>query len=78
MQKCAINVTGKGFITAQGRSSAKETSGYVFRGCKVKGTGHVYLGRAYRPYSRVIFIDSTFSNAIHPEGWFIWNQNGHE
>ncbi|XP_048498280.2 probable pectinesterase 55 [Beta vulgaris subsp. vulgaris] len=77
-EQCAINVTGGGFITAQGRESANETSGFVFRGCKISGTGHADLGRAYRSFSRVIFINSSFSNVVNAEGWFIWNQQGHE
>ncbi|XP_056683214.1 probable pectinesterase 55 [Spinacia oleracea] len=77
-EDCEINVTGEGYITAHGRESANDTSGYVFRGCNVSGTGKVVLGRAYRSFARVIFIESKFDNVINPEGWFIWHQAGHE
>ncbi|KAL2941637.1 putative pectinesterase 55, partial [Bienertia sinuspersici] len=76
--QCAINVTGDGFITAQGRLAANDTGGYVFRGCDIFGIGHAFLGRAHYAFSRVIFIDSKFSNAVKPKGWFIWKQTGHE
>uniref|UniRef100_A0A803KMX7 pectinesterase n=1 Tax=Chenopodium quinoa TaxID=63459 RepID=A0A803KMX7_CHEQI len=78
LQHCSINVMGGGYITAQSRSSANDTSGFVFRKCHVSGTGHADLGRAYDAFARVIFIDSIFSEAVNPEGWFIWHQNGHE
>ena len=35
-----------GFITAQGRQSEADTSGFVFRGCTVRGDTPAYLGRA--------------------------------
>ncbi|KAK9756329.1 hypothetical protein RND81_01G089400 [Saponaria officinalis] len=77
-EHCTINVTGGGHITAQGRDSSQKTSGYVFKNCKILGEGRATLGRAYRAYARVIFVDSYFSNAVNPLGWFIWNQAGHE
>uniref|UniRef100_A0A803NF29 pectinesterase n=1 Tax=Chenopodium quinoa TaxID=63459 RepID=A0A803NF29_CHEQI len=76
--QCTINVTGGGYITAQSRPSANDTSGYVFRNCDISGTGHAELGRVYGAFARVIFIDSKFSKVVDPEGWFIWNQSGHE
>lgn len=72
MQQCTINVTGDGFITAQGRNSSDDPGGYVFRGSSVTGTGHTFLGRGYRAFSRVIFIDSYFTNIIDPQGWVLW------
>ncbi|XP_021737352.1 probable pectinesterase 55 [Chenopodium quinoa] len=77
-EQCTINVTGGGYITAQSRPSANDTSGYVFRNCDISGTGHAELGRVYGAFARVIFIDSKFSKVVDPEGWFIWNQSGHE
>ncbi|KAK9704982.1 hypothetical protein RND81_07G024900 [Saponaria officinalis] len=75
---CQINVVGGGSITAQSRTSAQNPSGYVFNKCNISGTGLVFIGRAYRAYSRVIFINSYFANVVDPQGWFIWDQTGHE
>ncbi|KAI4389285.1 hypothetical protein MLD38_001526 [Melastoma candidum] len=84
-QDCTINATGDvlspglaGFITAQGRMSPQDESGYVFLGGKVVGTGKTYLGRAYRQYSRVVFKSTYFSGVVVPEGWNAWNYAGQE
>jgi len=69
---------GGGYITAQGRNAKDDPGGFIFKECEISGTGHGYLGRAYRPYSRVIFIHSKFSDVIDPPGWSIWQQDGHE
>ncbi|KAL4636594.1 hypothetical protein ACB092_03G020000 [Castanea dentata] len=83
-QNSEINVkskeigVGKAFITAQGRQSASEASAFVFKNCKVTGTGPAYLGRAYKKYSTVVYYQSSFDNIIDPEGWNIMRQAGNE
>ncbi|KAL9233467.1 hypothetical protein vseg_008465 [Gypsophila vaccaria] len=75
---CLINVIDGGFITAQGRASPNDPSGYVFNNCMVYGDGRAYLGRAYGPNSRVIFVNSKLYRAVQPLGWDIWKEHGHE
>ncbi|KAI6692339.1 hypothetical protein NL676_020049 [Syzygium grande] len=81
---CEINATADilngstGYITAQGRNSMTDASGYVFSQCSVKGTGPFYLGRAYRQYSRVVFHESYLSSDVEPEGWDSWDYAGQE
>ncbi|XP_031405740.1 probable pectinesterase 55 [Punica granatum] len=58
-----------GYITAQGRLSSNDSSGFVFKYCIVNGDGNTYLGRAYRAYSRVIFFKSKLGGNVVPEGW---------
>ncbi|XP_042939458.1 putative pectinesterase 52 [Carya illinoinensis] len=85
-EDCLINATAGSlfspdsvsYVTAQGRSSPYETSGFVFRLGAVFGTGKIFLGRAYGPYSRVIFHGTTLGRAVAPEGWNEWNSKGHE
>ncbi|KAK9292614.1 hypothetical protein L1049_020589 [Liquidambar formosana] len=79
-EECAINVIAgslppqinAGYLTAQGRNSSDDPSGFIFRECLVFGTGQVYLGRAYGPYSRVIFAHTTFNVDVAPQGWDAW------
>ncbi|KAF8390879.1 hypothetical protein HHK36_023178 [Tetracentron sinense] len=62
-----------GAVTAHGRASKDENTGFVFVNCTVGGTGRIWLGRAWRPFSRVIFAYSTMSDIIAPEGWNDFN-----
>jgi pectin methylesterase-like acyl-CoA thioesterase len=62
-----------GSVTAHGRESQDDNTGYSFVHCSVDGTGFIYLGRAWRPYSRVVFSCSTMSDIVAPEGWNDWN-----
>ncbi|KAJ9701030.1 hypothetical protein PVL29_006399 [Vitis rotundifolia] len=84
-EKCTISVLGRslgpgirGFITAQGRDSPHESSGFVFKECRVTGDGQAYLGRPWRVYSRVIFYKTEMPNIIVPAGWDPWNYSGNE
>lgn len=64
-----------GYITAQGRGSPNDPSGFVFRRGSVGGKGKSFLGRAYGPYSRVIFYGTKFDDVIDPRGWSPWNNH---
>lgn len=61
-----------GSFTAQKRATTKETSGYSFVDCTLNGSGYSYLGRAWGPGSRVVFVRNYLTAAIRPEGWFNW------
>lgn len=67
-----------GYITAQGKDYPSETNGFVFKQCSVIGNGRAFLGRAYRPFSTVIFHSSFLSAFIDPAGWDPWLQVAHE
>ncbi|KAK6930569.1 Pectinesterase, catalytic [Dillenia turbinata] len=76
-EKCKISALGNeiggvGYITAQGRSLENETTGFVFKYCNVEGNGKMYLGRAWRQYSRVLFYMSYLADIIVPQGWDEW------
>lgn len=42
------------------------------------GIGRVNLGRAWGPYSRVIFHGTYLSPIVSPEGWNAWDYTGQE
>ncbi|XP_052185301.1 pectinesterase 1-like [Diospyros lotus] len=57
-------------ITAHARKGTDEDAGYVFLHCTITGKGgHAYLGRAWFPYSTVIFAYTEMSEAVRSEGW---------
>ncbi|XP_057425983.1 probable pectinesterase 55 [Lotus japonicus] len=58
-----------GYITAQGRTSLRETNGFTFKSCFINGTGTTYLGRPWKEYARVIFHNCKILNIIQPQGW---------
>ena len=80
-ENCTIHSKGQGYITAQWRLSDAETNGFVLLNCRLTGqdTGKgVYLGRPWRPYGRVVFIDCWMDAHIKPEGWDNWRDPARE
>ncbi|HEX6043819.1 MAG TPA: pectate lyase, partial [Pyrinomonadaceae bacterium] len=80
-EACTIHSKGEGYVTAQYRTSDDENTGFVFMNCRLTGkdTGKgVYLGRPWRPYARVVFIESWLGPHIRPEGWDNWRDPARE
>jgi PelA/Pel-15E family pectate lyase len=80
-ENCAIHSKGAGYVTAHYRTSNEENTGFVFVRCRLTGenTGAgVYLGRPWRPYARVVFIESWLDSHIKPEGWDNWRDPARE
>ena len=66
-----------GFLTAQSRNSVGEDSGYVFDHCRLTaeaGVANVFLGRPWRDYATVTFIDTEMGAHIVPTGWSEWHK----
>ncbi|MGD0442603.1 MAG: pectinesterase family protein [Edaphobacter sp.] len=64
-----------GYLTAQSNTRAEQDAGYVFIHCKItgdKGVGDVYLGRPWRDYSTVIFMNTDIEAPIVAAGWSDW------
>ncbi|XP_050891756.1 probable pectinesterase 53 [Lathyrus oleraceus] len=70
-EECTINsiATNIGYITAQKRSSSSLDTGFSFKKCEVKGSGHIYLGRPWGEYSRVIYSYTNMKEIVLPKGW---------
>lgn len=74
-KKCLIESIAKGTsgsITAQKRESFSRT-GFVFDQCTIRGSGSIYLGRAWGTHSRVVFCRCNMANIIRPIGWQDWD-----
>ena len=75
---CIIRSTphSVGFITAQSKSSAAQDSGFVFRDCRIlaaPGVDNVYLGRPWRAYAKVVYLNTWMGAQILPVGWREWH-----
>jgi hypothetical protein len=74
MQGCTLHAvaTSYGAIAASQRSSPADDSGFSFVGCRLTGTGMLYLGRAWGRYARVVYSYCDLSGIVVPEGWSDW------
>jgi pectin methylesterase-like acyl-CoA thioesterase len=66
-------------ITAQSKHRPEEKSGYVFDHCRITaepGAEKVYLGRPWRGYASVVFLDTYLGPEVAPEGWLEWEHDG--
>jgi pectin methylesterase-like acyl-CoA thioesterase len=64
-----------GYVTAESNTRPNQDAGYVFNHCQLTadaGAGPVYLGRPWRDYSTVIFLNTKMGSHIRPEGWSDW------
>jgi pectinesterase len=62
-------------LTAHMRTAADQDRGYVFHRCRITadaGVGKLWLGRPWRDYSRVIFLDTRIDARLEPAGWREW------
>ncbi|MGJ1264244.1 pectinesterase family protein [Sphingobacterium spiritivorum] len=79
-EECELYCKNSGYITA---ASTPDTVayGYVFNKCRVTGdkdTKRFYLGRPWRPYAKVIFMNTQLPAFIASEGWHNWGKESNE
>ncbi|MFA7485125.1 MAG: pectinesterase family protein [Phycisphaerae bacterium] len=75
-ERCHIHCLRKGYITAASTPLENEY-GYVFSNCKITGESPeviTYLGRPWRDYANVIFLNTEMSQVVWPEGWHNWKK----
>lgn len=75
---CEIHSTphSEGFLTAQSKHYPTEDSGFVFNHCTLTaapGAGNIWLGRPWRPYAKVVFLNTEMGAHILPTGWREWH-----
>ncbi len=73
--QCNILCKGAGYVTA---ASTDQTNkyGFVFLNCRIIGngkTGSFFLGRPWRPYANVVYLNCFLDRQIKEEGWSNWD-----
>lgn len=74
---CTIHSRGPGYIAAVSRTMPSGNDGFVFDHCRLTadpGLTGVYLGRPWRLYARVVFLNCWMGEHIRPAGWNNWNK----
>lgn len=71
---------GNVMFTAQSKHTPDQDSGYVFKDCKLTGDkrspGVIALGRAWRPYATVVYLNAEIDAPVLPAGWVDWLRFG--
>lgn len=79
-EDCIIHSKRNSYVTAA--STPKEAKyGYVFKHCKLTaepGVDKVYLGRPWRPYAYILFIECELGKHIVLAGWHNWGKQSNE
>ena len=73
-----IHIIRPGYLTAQSRTAADQSTGYVFLHARITaadlGGREFFLGRPWRSFSRVVFLDSEMPSSLSPQGWTAWSK----
>jgi len=79
-EKCRIHCRDKGYVTAAS-TPQDQPFGFVFSNCAITGepgTKKSYLGRPWRPFADVAFLNTEMADTILPAGWNNWRDPARE
>jgi pectinesterase len=74
-ERCHIHALKDGYLTAASTPD-NQAFGFVFSHCRITAETpavKTYLGRPWRAYSAVTFLDTEMPESVRPEGWHNWN-----
>ena len=74
-EQCHIHSKKNSHVTAAS-TPQEQQFGYVFHDCMLTGDSslhNVSLGRPWRPYACVVYLNCYIGQHIKPEGWSNWN-----
>jgi pectinesterase len=74
-ERCHIHCLKDGYVTAASTPD-NQPFGFVFSHCKITGAApevKTYLGRPWRAFSAVIYLDTEMTEVVRPVGWHNWN-----
>jgi pectinesterase len=73
---CTVCSKADSYVTAASTPQGKPF-GFVFRNCKLtakEGVNKVYLGRPWRDYAKVVYLNCELGAHILPQGWANWDK----
>jgi pectinesterase len=79
-ERCHIHCLRNGYITAASTPS-EQPFGFVFSHCKITGESpevKTYLGRPWRDFAAVTFLNTEMSDVVRPVGWHNWDKPARE
>jgi pectinesterase len=79
-ERCTIHSKRDSYITAAS-TTPRQAYGFVFLNCRLTAAPEaqkVYLGRPWRPHSRVVFLHTEMDAHILPAGWDNWRNAENE
>jgi pectinesterase len=79
LENCTIHTKNDGYVTAAS-TSREQAWGYVFLNCTLTGTrpNCVFLGRPWRPFASVTYVNCAMDESIRPAGWDNWRNPANE
>jgi pectinesterase len=78
---CEIFCKKGGYYITAASTPDSVKYGYVFLNCRITGDAPpatFYLGRPWRPYAKIVFINSNLGGYINPLGWNNWGKESNE
>lgn len=79
-EACELHCKANSFITAASTREGKPF-GFVFLKCRItasSGVNKVFLGRPWRSFAKVAFLNCEMGSFIAPEGWDNWSKSENE
>jgi len=79
-EKCTIKSLINSYITAAS-TTPHQSYGFVFLNCDLiadTAAKKVFLGRPWRPYAKVVYINTRMGDHINPVGWDNWRNAENE
>jgi Pectin methylesterase len=79
-ENCRVHSLRDGYLTAAS-TPANQPFGFVFSNCKITAEGSevkTYLGRPWRGYASVTYLNTEMAAAIGPQGWDNWRDPARE
>jgi pectinesterase len=74
-ERCELHLRGDGYITAAS-TPPEQPHGFVFANGRITGEpgAQAFLGRPWRDFAAVAFLNTTMSGVVRPEGWHNWDR----